>query len=77
MKNLMYIPKTFENWTEFHSTYRSSCYCTSVVTDCESYVIVEAIEQECLDALTNDFIELGFTLETKNYEETKSRQRRN
>ena len=38
---------------------------------------VEAVEHECLDALTNDFIELGFTLETKNYEETKSCQRRN
>ena len=77
MKNLMYISKTFENWTEFHTTYISSCYCTSVITDCESYVIVEAVEHECLDALTNDFIELGFTLETKNYEETKSCQRRN
>ena len=77
MKNLMNIPKTFENWTEFHTTYISSCYCTYVITDCESYVIVEAVEHECLDALTNDFIELGFTLETKNYEETKSCQRRN
>lgn len=52
--------KTFEAWDQVRFHYTASCYCTSIVTDMESYIEVEAMEEKCLDELCKSFAELGF-----------------
>lgn len=54
------IPSSFNlNWEILNNTYKSSCHCTAITTDLETYIEVEALQQDCLDQLCNDFISLG------------------
>lgn len=60
---LLVIPSSFNlNWEILNNTYKASCQCTSITTDLESYVEVEALEQECLDELCENFCSLGLTV---------------
>lgn len=52
--------KSFEDWGEVRSQYTASCICTSIMTDLESYIEVEALELDCLEQLCKRFQELGF-----------------
>ena len=51
---------TFKEWDEVRNIYTSSCHCTSITTDLESYITLEAMTQDCIDDLTNQYLELGF-----------------
>lgn len=54
------LVKSFENWKEVRFQYTASCYCTSIMTDMESYIEVEALEEDCLNELCKAFSALGF-----------------
>ena len=57
--------KKFEAWDQVRFYYSASCYCTSIMTDMESFIEVEAMEEECLNSLCKDFSTLGFNEETE------------
>lgn len=59
----------FEDWNKVRSVYCSSCHCTAITTDMESYIEVEALTEDCLNKLCSDFVAIGF--EEINYEECK------
>ena len=63
--------KSFEGWSEVRECYLGSCHCTSIMTDLESYIEVEALELDCLEQLCKSFQELGF--EISNPEPRKQR----
>jgi hypothetical protein len=52
----------FQKWNDVHFCYTASCYCTAIRTDMESYIEVEAMEEDCLNVLCGNLIELGFIL---------------
>lgn len=64
LKRVLVLPnhllKSFEDWGAVHFHYSASCYCTSIMTDMESYIEVEALELDCLEQLCRGFQELGF-----------------
>lgn len=51
---------TFEDWNKVRFEYTASCYCTAITTDMESYIEVEALEQNCLHSLCEALTKLGF-----------------
>lgn len=54
------IPSSFNlNWEILNNIYKASCHCTAITTDLETYIEVEALQQDCLDELCNNFISLG------------------
>lgn len=62
LKRILELPRGsgFNDWSQIHSVYESSCYCTSITTDIESYIEVEALKPKCLEDLCQAFQELGF-----------------
>lgn len=64
LKRVLALPnhllKSFEDWGAVHFHYSASCICTSIMTDLESYIEVEALELDCLEQLCKRFQELGF-----------------
>lgn len=64
LKRVLILPrellKSFEDWQGVRFQYTASCYCTSITTDMESYIEVEALELDCLEQLCRGFQELGF-----------------
>ena len=64
LKRVLELPhellKSFEDWQGVRFQYTASCYCTSITTDMESYIEVEALELDCLEQLCRGFQELGF-----------------
>lgn len=52
--------KSFTAWSHVHYILSSHCYCTSVMTDLESYIEVEAENKDCLEDLCKQFEKLGF-----------------
>lgn len=54
------LTPTFDKWSEVRECYLGSCHCTSIMTDLESYIEVEALEADCLAELCQSLTELGF-----------------
>ncbi len=52
--------KVFNNWQQVKDIYDASCHCTSITTDMEETVEVEALNQKCLDDLCAKYKEIGF-----------------
>ena len=53
---------SFNSWEEVRNIYNASCHCTSITTDLESYVTIEATTLDCIDDLTDRYVELGFEI---------------
>ena len=64
LKRVVELPrdtlKTFDKWNEVRDIYLGSCHCTSITTDMEETVEVEALNQKCLDDLCAKYKEIGF-----------------
>lgn len=63
-KRILELPQdlrvTFNKWDEVREIYLSSCHCTSIMTDLEESLEVEALTDYCIDELCNNFAKLGF-----------------
>ena len=70
-----HLEGNFKKWNDVHFCYMSSCYCTAITTDMESYIEVEAMEENCLDILCNNFIKLGFKFAEESVIRSTNRKR--
>ena len=66
LKQVVELPrdsfKSFDKWNEVREIYLASCHCTSITTDLEESIEVEALTQHCLDELCENYINLGFVI---------------
>lgn len=66
----------FKDWNKVHSAYTSSCMCTAINTDMESYIEVEALDLNCLQELCEQFVQLGFEYFDTEVDRERSKSRR-
>lgn len=67
---------SFEDWNKVRFEYTASCYCTAITTDMESYIEVEAMEQDCLHSLCEALVDLGFEYTEMEIERDRPQPRR-
>ena len=66
LKKVVELPrdtfKDFDKWNEVRDIYLGSCHCTSITTDLEESIEVEALTEYCLEELCNNYVKLGFVI---------------